>query len=101
LTTTSSLVEGCGGQARLPPASAYDPLPPVQETRPTCKTSSDLVVAMGGVVCQGEGSFLGHCYRLDVLSSLVPVHRILYCKWALTRRCSSPGKIMMLFRRVP
>jgi hypothetical protein len=42
-----------------------------------------------------------HYCLLEVLSSLVPVHRILHSKHVLTRWCSSPGKIMMLFRHVP
>jgi hypothetical protein len=82
-------------------APAYGPQPPVEETRPTCKTSSGLVAVMGGGVCQGEGSFPGYRYLLEVSSSLVSVHRIIHSKRVLTRRCSSLGKIMMLFRRVP
>jgi hypothetical protein len=54
------------------------------------------------IFVRGEGgSFPGHRYLLKVLSSLVHVHRILHSKGVLTRRCSSPGKTMMLFRHVP
>jgi hypothetical protein len=31
-------------------------------------------------VCQGKGSFPGRCYRLEVLSALVPVHGISHSK---------------------
>jgi hypothetical protein len=88
-----------GGVRSLAPA--YGPLPPIEETRPTCKTLSSLVAVTGGGVCQEGGSFPGHRYLLEVSSFLVPVHRILHSKRVLTRRCSSLGKIMMLFRRVP
>jgi hypothetical protein len=49
----------------------------------------------------GGGSFLGHSYLLEVLSSLVPVQRILHSKWVLTKQCSSTSKVMVSFRRVP
>jgi hypothetical protein len=44
---TSSPVEESGGQDSLTPALAYDPQPPIMEIRPTYKTPSGLVVAMG------------------------------------------------------
>jgi hypothetical protein len=65
---------------------------------------SDLVTVTGDGVCPGRvggGSLPVHHYLLEVLFSLVPVHRILHSKLVLTRRCSSPGKIMKFFRRVP
>jgi hypothetical protein len=58
-------------------------------------------MVMGGGVCREGGSFPGHRYLLEVLSSLVHIHRILHSKWVHTRRCSSSGKIMMLFGNVP
>jgi hypothetical protein len=44
------------------------------------EASSGLVMVMVCDVCQGKGSFPGRCYPLEVLSSLVPVHRILHSK---------------------
>jgi hypothetical protein len=39
----------------------------------TCEASFGLVVVKVSDVCHGKGSFLRHCYWLEVLSSLVPV----------------------------
>jgi hypothetical protein len=41
---------------------------------------SGLVALVVSDVCRGKGSFLGHCYWLEVLSSLVPVHGISHSK---------------------
>jgi hypothetical protein len=49
----------------------------------------------------GGGNSPGQFYLLEELSSMVHAHRILHSKHVLTRRCSYPGKIMMLFRHVP
>jgi hypothetical protein len=37
-------------------------------------------MVMVGDVCQGKGSFSGLCYRLEVLSFLVPAHVISHSK---------------------
>jgi hypothetical protein len=42
LASMSSVMEGCEGQAGLPPALAYDPLPPVEEMRTSGRMPSGL-----------------------------------------------------------
>jgi hypothetical protein len=49
----------------------------------------------------GKGSFLRCCYWLEVLSSSVPAHEISHSKMGSYQVVLTPGKIMILFRRVP
>jgi hypothetical protein len=45
-----------------------------------CEAPSGLVVVLVSDVCRGKGSFPGHCYWLEVLSTLVPAHGISHSK---------------------
>jgi hypothetical protein len=54
--------------------------PPTEGTRLACKATSGLVAVVVSRVCQGKGSFPGHCYWLEVLSSSVPTHGISHSK---------------------
>jgi hypothetical protein len=56
---------------------------------------------MVGDVYQGKGSFLGCCYWLEILSSLVPPHVIPHSKIGSYQAVLSPGKVMISFRHVP
>jgi hypothetical protein len=62
------------------PAPAYGTYRPIEGTGLACEAPSGLVAMMVSDVCRGKGRFSGRCYRLEVLSSLVPVHGISHSK---------------------
>jgi hypothetical protein len=43
-----------------------------------------------GNVCRGKGSIPGRCYRLEVLSSLIPVHGISDSKMSFYQAVLTP-----------
>jgi hypothetical protein len=63
-----------------PPCNSLQHIATYRGAGLACEVSSSLVAVVVGDVCRGKGSFSGCCYRLDVLSSLVPVHGILHSK---------------------
>jgi hypothetical protein len=63
-----------------PPTLAYGAWPPIEGVGLACEALSGLVSVVVNNVCWGKGSFPRRCYRLEVLSLLVPAHGISHSK---------------------
>jgi hypothetical protein len=74
---------------------------PSKGTGFACEVPFDLVAVVVSDVCQGRDASRGVVIgpRFCPLRYLPMEYRIV--KWVLTRQCLPPGKVIMLFRRVP
>jgi hypothetical protein len=63
------------------------------------RESPDMI--LGGERLLPQGWFCHSCYRLQILSSLVPIHGISHSKMGSYLAVIPPSKVMMLFRHVP